>query len=221
MPSSSAANLASRGHVIVIAPHPDDETLAAGGLLYDLSRRGWTASVIVVSDGARSHPGTVNLATIREAECRRAAIALGLASPPVFLGFPDGGLADVVPLIAEELIAFLQGTDLVIVPRADDGHDDHRAVAHATDIALRNLGTNASSLPRAVWRFAVWGWDLLSEAVLDEPHAERFLLTSDARLAKSRALAEYVSQTTAQFGQTILSNDMLNNFRGSDEVFWC
>jgi LmbE family N-acetylglucosaminyl deacetylase len=43
---------------VVIAPHPDDESLACGGLLALASCEGVRAAIVVVSDGAGSHPGS-------------------------------------------------------------------------------------------------------------------------------------------------------------------
>lgn len=44
--------------VVVVAPHPDDETLAAGGTISMLVRRGFTVDVVAVTDGEASHPGS-------------------------------------------------------------------------------------------------------------------------------------------------------------------
>jgi LmbE family N-acetylglucosaminyl deacetylase len=43
---------------IVVAPHPDDESLACGGLIADASRQGLRAKIVIISDGAGSHPNS-------------------------------------------------------------------------------------------------------------------------------------------------------------------
>jgi LmbE family N-acetylglucosaminyl deacetylase len=43
---------------IVVAPHPDDESLACGGLLAEACRQGLRGTVVIVSDGAGSHPNS-------------------------------------------------------------------------------------------------------------------------------------------------------------------
>jgi LmbE family N-acetylglucosaminyl deacetylase len=43
---------------IVIAPHPDDESLECGGLIADACEQGLRAKVVIVSDGAGSHPNS-------------------------------------------------------------------------------------------------------------------------------------------------------------------
>ena len=44
------------GEFVVIAAHPDDETLGAGGLMAEAARRGIPVHVYVVMDGGASHP---------------------------------------------------------------------------------------------------------------------------------------------------------------------
>jgi LmbE family N-acetylglucosaminyl deacetylase len=94
--------------LVVIAPHPDDETLGAGGLIQHVLARGGTARVVLLTAG----DGYVEAVTHATGEPRprpRAYVAygerrLGEARAAVreldagrvrlqLLGFPDGGLA--------------------------------------------------------------------------------------------------------------------------------
>ncbi len=43
---------------VVVAPHPDDESLACGGLIADACRQGLRGKVVIVSDGVGSHPNS-------------------------------------------------------------------------------------------------------------------------------------------------------------------
>src|SRR5580693_6225633 len=43
---------------VVVAPHPDDESLACGGLIADACRQGGRGKVVIVSDGGGSHPNS-------------------------------------------------------------------------------------------------------------------------------------------------------------------
>jgi len=80
---------------IVIAPHPDDESLACGGLIVEACRQGLRGKVVIVSDGAGSHPNSRayppdRLASLREEEARQAGAELGLKPEEMlFLGLPD------------------------------------------------------------------------------------------------------------------------------------
>ncbi len=90
--------------LLVIAPHPDDETVGAGGAIATARRRGWSVTIVYVTSGdgfwqAVRKPGGPFPAPSemqaygqrRVAEARRASERLGVpASDVVFLGFPDG-----------------------------------------------------------------------------------------------------------------------------------
>ena len=95
--------------VIVFSPHPDDETVAAGGLIARLARRGLPVRVVFVTNGD-GYPHAVEegldvampttsdyvaFGALRQREAVAAARKLGLRRGDLsFLGFPDGGLAD-------------------------------------------------------------------------------------------------------------------------------
>ena len=197
----------------VVAPHPDDETLAAGGLIFDLTRAGWHVSVVVVTNGAASHLDVRNLRTIRESECRKAVRTLGLTEPPTFLGFPDGETDANTVVIAAALRKAVGTVDVIVGPRADDWHSDHRATAKALDIAFDASGP-------ARLHYAVWGWEQLSVDELNIGAGETFEASPAAVDAKKRALQHYESQTTEQYGRVILSDAMVQRHTSSTEVFW-
>ena len=199
--------------LVVIAPHPDDETLAAGGLIFDLTRAGWQVSVVVVTDGAASHRDVRNLREIREAECRKAVRTLGLTMPPTFLGFPDGETDANIGEIAAALHKAVGTVDVIVGPRTDDWHSDHRATANALDIAFDASGP-------ALLRYAIWGWEQLSVDELNIGAGETFEASPAALDAKKRALQHYESQTTLRYGRVILSDAMVQRHTSSTEVFW-
>lgn len=93
--------------ILVLSPHPDDEVLAAGGLIQEARRAGADVWAAVVTSGESSRPAAVRalgvvrpnpddfarLGQLRRYESRQAAAALGL--PPsrlLFLGYADAGL---------------------------------------------------------------------------------------------------------------------------------
>lgn len=68
---------------LVVAPHPDDESLGCGGLLAMLAQRDCEVAVIFVTDGGASHPHSVSwsrtrLASKRQDEANAALLELGL-----------------------------------------------------------------------------------------------------------------------------------------------
>lgn len=97
--------------VIVFAPHPDDETLAAGGLMQRVVDRGGEVRVVFVTNGdgypeavrrqlghaPRSSQDFIDYGKQRHDEALQALCELGV--PPedaVFLGFPDDGIDDLL-----------------------------------------------------------------------------------------------------------------------------
>lgn len=95
--------------LVVFAPHPDDETIAAGGLIQRVLRTGGDVRVVFVTNGDGFTDGVrlevTNRPTLstdyitygihRQTEALRALRKLGLQSRDVlFLGFPDGGIDD-------------------------------------------------------------------------------------------------------------------------------
>lgn len=197
----------------VVAPHPDDETLAAGGLIFDLMQEGWLVTIVVVTDGAASHPGARGLSGIRELECSRAVRALGVTTPPTFLRFPDGDAQSNVGEIAAAFRETLADFGLVVGPRADDGHSDHEATALALELAFDDSG------PRQL-HYAIWGWEQLCTEELNIDAAETFRPSPAAMRAKKRALRHYESQTTDRYGRTIVGDAVLRRHTCGTEVFW-
>lgn len=128
--------LAAR-RLLVVAPHPDDETIGAWGLMRR-RRAGAYVRVLIVSDGAASHPASrrwppARLAAERRRETVRAMATLGLPPDAVsFLGLPDGDLdTDRVEQALRRALRRWPAPDLIIGPVMADAHADHRAVARA------------------------------------------------------------------------------------------
>jgi N-acetylglucosamine malate deacetylase 1 len=134
------------GPVLVIAPHPDDETIGPGGALARHAARGDAVTVLVATSGERTGGGSGDVAAAREAECRAACADLGVG-PPVFARLPDGGLADVLNALASLLTAHGAGAATVYVPSPLDPHRDHRAA----NVALARAGLQAEVYGYEVW----------------------------------------------------------------------
>jgi LmbE family N-acetylglucosaminyl deacetylase len=112
-PASDLEQLSSSDRVLVIAPHPDDETLCCGGLIERARAAGAQVAIVWLTSGdafqldagmieRRLHPGAAGmreLGTRRMQEARAAATTLGVpAENQYFLGFPDRGL---LPLLLD------------------------------------------------------------------------------------------------------------------------
>lgn len=171
-----------RGPLMVVAPHPDDETIGVGGLIAAHRDANVPVTVVVLTDGALGIPGTraaEDYVMLRERETRAAADALG-GFEMRFLRFPDGGLAGaqgVDAAIAEAVSACAPAT--IAFPSPFEVHPDHGAAAWATLRAARLAGYAGRLLAYEI------GAMMPANVLLDiTPWKER----------KARAVAAYASQ---------------------------
>lgn len=138
------------GPVLVIAPHPDDESIGCGGAIARHVDRGDAVVVLVATSGEATGGGTQvgggAVGAAREAECRAACEALG-AGEPVFARLPDGALAGRVDTLAGLIREHGRGCAAVYVPAVLDPHRDHRAA---------NAALAAAGLDAEVYGYEVW-----------------------------------------------------------------
>lgn len=147
--------------VLVLAPHPDDETLAAGGLLQRALRAGAQVRVVLVTDGENNPwaqraserrlligaADRARFGACRRAESLAALDRLGVPRECVhFLAFPDQGLTDLLvadaargcDALAPHLLEWRP--TVVAAPTAADLHPDHSALAVLTRLTLGRRG---------------------------------------------------------------------------------
>jgi len=122
------------GRILVLAAHPDDEVLGAGGALALNARTAEAIRIWIATDGSRQE-GTdakEGYGERRREESRKAAETLGL-EPPLFGSLPDRELSARTGDLArnvEKLVADFR-PDLVFCPSPVEIHPDHRALAEA------------------------------------------------------------------------------------------
>lgn len=138
-PVAPAERLVGPGGLVVLSPHPDDETLGASALLGAASRLGRRIGLVALTDGEGSHRASrlfppKRLAGIRQAEQAAAMAALGCEDAQILrLSLPDGasgrdpGFADAAARIAD--LCDRLGATALVAPHADDPHPDHHAAA--------------------------------------------------------------------------------------------
>ena len=182
---------------VVVAPHPDDEVLAVGGLLAHLARRGTPIRVIAVTDGTASHRGSRDwpverLVRERPSESREALHRLGVDIEPIRLGLPDGGLPGLESLLADRLLPLMDRNDVVFSTWRRDGHPDHEATGHACAFAAARSGARLVEVP--VW---AWHWAAPGDPRLPWARARRLTLDTDASRHKRRAVQAFASQLEA------------------------
>ena len=185
------------GRTVVVAAHPDDETLGAGGLIAGLAAAGRPAQVVVVTDGAASHPGSPatsggDLARRRAVEVRRAVAVLSPGSPVTLLGHPDGAAREHRAAITQDLRRVLtdgEPLDVVVAPWRGDGHRDHRVVGEICAELAQEL--HARLLEYPIW---LWHWADPQDPRVPWTDLRALPLSDRSVVLKHRAVAEHASQ---------------------------
>jgi LmbE family N-acetylglucosaminyl deacetylase len=186
----------SLARVVVVAAHPDDEVLGFGGTIALLAAAGTDVTVVAVTDGEASHPGSQALSTgdlvrIRAAETRAALAELGAASARVVrLNVPDTGVAAHEDDVAARLAPLFRQADLVVAPWTGDLHSDHEAAGRATVRAAASAQAPCRLYP--VW---MWHWAAPGDPRVPWEQAAGIVLPPGVQERKRRAVARFVSQT--------------------------
>ncbi|MCS0603518.1 PIG-L family deacetylase [Streptomyces sp. LP11] len=190
-----AYTLPEAGRVVVAAAHPDDEVLGAGGALAILAASGVAVTVVSVTDGEGSHPGSARftperLAEVRACELRDALGELGLPDADVVrLRLPDTRVADHEERLVGELTQLLDGAALCLAPWTGDVHGDHEAVGRAALAAAR-----AAHVPCRLYPVWLWHWAEPGDPRVPWATASRIVLPAAVQARKHAAVARFTSQ---------------------------
>jgi LmbE family N-acetylglucosaminyl deacetylase len=191
LPEGHLNDVIGGGTCLVLAPHADDESLGCGGLIAASVVAGRSPLVVVLTDGAGSHPNSRafppdRLRAVRAQEVRDAACCLGLspdrvvslnerdtAAPRDGPGF-DAIVARICGLIRRE-----PACAAILAPWRHDPHCDHEAASLTADAVANITGIRHVSYP-------VWGWFLPTETPVPGPVAGGWRLDIKAFLARKR-----------------------------------
>ncbi|MBZ0223328.1 MAG: PIG-L family deacetylase [Dokdonella sp.] len=217
-PQSPEIRFAPRDRLLVLAPHPDDETLASGELIQIALAAGAHVRVLFVTDGA-NNPWPqrwiekrlwINAAARRRwGERRRgeAAAALKVLGEgritSRFLGFPDQGITAALmddPALLDALIGEIAGflpTHLV-APVLGDRHPDHGALHILGELALLRTRHDCSRLG-----YLVHGSGGEMETLGSDPARQQRKLAAlechASQLALSRARLQEIARRPERF----------------------
>jgi LmbE family N-acetylglucosaminyl deacetylase len=198
LPLADANTITGHGRTLILAPHPDDESLGCGGLIAELCRLGRPPLVVIVTDGTASHPASPSvlapvLRQLREHEAAEALRHLGLRDPSslIFLRLRDAAAphagAEFEATVAR-IAAHAAGCETICATWGHDPHCDHEAVDKMARAVAARTGLRHLAYP-------VWGWTLSGETQLPEnPVAGWRLDISQALPAKRAAIAAHRSQ---------------------------
>ena len=231
--------------VLIIAPHPDDETLGCGGAIALLRKLDISVKVLVVSDGTQSHPNSIAypssaLKKLREKESLAALAILGVEPAAVtFLGLPDGAVpfvlhqdgmveadGEIKERIPEDrntiasICQYLSNLtpSIIFLPWRNDPHPDHRASWQLFTTACKNMNYS----PRII-EYPIWDWDTKQRRdVSNSVSAWRLDISSVLEL-KKQAIAQYHSQISDLIKDDPqgfrLTPEMISNFTQPWEIY--
>ncbi len=199
---------------LIIAPHPDDETLGPGGLIAHLRSLKIEVAVVAVTDGEKAYgPADSGLAAVRRIEQSNALSRLGVSSEKIVrFGLPDGEVAFWEPHLIERLVPLISPESHVFSTWKGDRHPDHEACGRAAEAAVSRAGATLTS-----YFFWTWHWSEIS--ALDGVSLRRFPLADNLLRAKSEALLCHQSQLVRPEGSPILPESLLAPARRPFEVF--
>jgi LmbE family N-acetylglucosaminyl deacetylase len=211
-----AVDISAWRSAVVIAAHPDDEVLGAGGTMCLLAAAGARLRLVSVTDGEASHPGIAEpqvLAQRRLSETEAALRVLGAhAAEVVRLRLPDTGLAGREDEIAALLRNLTAGFDIVLAPWDQDVHADHEAAGHAARLASQR------TLFYPVW---MWHWAFPGDPRVPWDRAVRVPLTPWVAGLKRRAIGCFASQLEDRPAGAgpVLAPGTVAHFTRAQEVF--
>ena len=174
--------------VLVVAPHPDDEAIGAGGTVHLLAAAGARVAVVIMArgDGGIAPGADAPSVEQRREESIASCQALGTLEP-VFLDLKSSAIREDPGAAARVLADAVgeAGADLVLVPSPLERHDTHRACLVAA--LLSGVGRPGAT----VWGYGAW------DAVPAWPGVLEVDVTP-ARVAKTMAVRAHASQDSAR-----------------------
>jgi LmbE family N-acetylglucosaminyl deacetylase len=198
LPLIDLESIFGQGRTLILAPHPDDESLGCGGLIAELCRIGRPPMVVVLTDGTGSHPharrvGASALRRLRERETAAALRPLGLTDPSalVFLRLRDSAApheGEEFDRAVSRIVALAAQCEIICATWGQDPHCDHEAAhlmacAVAAQTGIRHLA------------YPVWGWTIQADQTVPTTGVRGWRLNIERGLpAKRSAIAAHRSQ---------------------------
>ncbi len=198
---------------LIIAPHPDDETLGTGGLIATLRQREIDVTVVAVTDGENAYSDTKDLGTIRCAEQEEALRTLGVdTSHIVRLGFPDREVSACENELVDLLLPLAEQECHIVAPWTGDFHPDHEACGRAAQKLARRINASLSF-------YFFWTWHRGRTEILKPLSLGTLPLDTSLVNLKAEALRHHRSQLVHPSDEPILPEYLLGPTLWPFEVF--
>lgn len=201
---------------LVISPHPDDETLGAGGVIAYLRSQGAQVIVAAVTDGENAYldlDSAPSLGETREQEQTAALACLGVDAAQIHrLRLPDSSVTPCEPELVELLKPLVSDSMHVIAPWPKDFHPDHEACGRAAEAVAREKKARLTF-------YFFWTWHRGTVDDIDQLALVSFPLPPEVLRVKHEALQCHRSQLEHKSGFPILPRDLLDPMDRPFEVF--
>jgi len=205
--------------VLVFSPHPDDESLAAGGFIYDSIQKGAEVKIVLVTDGNKHH-----IKDRRNQEFEKATNILGVKKENlIYLNYPDGHLQDEnqSDLLTkfQEIIDQYQ-PNIILYPSRHDIHPDHATTGKIVEQVLKKEN---SQLTAYAYLVHCRRWPQPKKMALDlyllppiklinfDDQWQKLMLTPSALAKKKEAVFSYQSQLGMPFLRSLILSSVRAN----------
>ncbi len=222
--SLSIAELIPPGRLLIVAPHPDDETLGCGMALAAALGEGRAVAILLLTDGEGSHPNSRRFDAEGRIALRKAEFATALKtlaprrSIPVVVraGLPDGRSTErdaaksIDDLLRHRCISC---ASTIWSTWEHDPHCDHRTAAVLARMLAERIGAGW-------WSFPVWG------RFGERPVPRKIGRFCDPRFgcAKRAAMEAYASQMTDLIDDDpdgfVMPSALFEHFAAHPEIFF-
>jgi LmbE family N-acetylglucosaminyl deacetylase len=198
---------------LIVAPHPDDETLGAGGLIAAQRRSGVDVRVAAVTDGEKAYANMPELPIQREKEQTNALRRLSVPEDCIArFRFPDGSVASFEAQLEERLAPLISANTLIVTPWKGDHHPDHQACGRVAERLAKRSGAPLCS-------YFFWTWHYGTPQELQALPVRRFFLDDALLRIKTEALCCHLSQLQHESGEPVLPELLLAPARRPFETF--
>ncbi len=199
--------------VLVIAPHPDDETLAAGGFIAAQRLSGQEVTIAAVTNGENAYSNFPGLAELRAQEQTKAVRRLGVDESKILrFGLPDSSVAAHKEDLVSLLLPLASAKTHIVAPWQHDFHPDHEVCGCAAAQVARLTGAR-------ITYYFFWTWHRGTPALLESLKLVSFPLSKELLAAKLDALSCHHSQLFHELNDPILPDSLLDPAKRPFEVF--